>query len=62
MTTIRRGVEPRKQEEACAKKRRRIGDFWVEEGGRYICCYGPNGLTVFNSWTWAGEPLPRRRA
>jgi hypothetical protein len=59
MSLIERGDEPRK-EEACAKNpRRRNGDVWYEERGRYLFRYGPNG-TIFNNWTWTGEPLPRR--
>jgi hypothetical protein len=59
MSTIGRGVEPRKEE---PRPKRKNGDVWYEEGGRYLFRNGPTGITIYNNWTWTGEPLPRRRA
>jgi hypothetical protein len=57
MTDIQRGSAPRKEER---RPKRKGGDVWYEERGRYLFRYGPNGITIFNNWTWTGEPLPRR--
>jgi hypothetical protein len=59
MTNIARGATPRKEE---GRPKRKNGTFWYEDGGRYLCRYGPTGITIFDSWNWTGEPLPRRRA
>jgi hypothetical protein len=44
------------------RQKRKIGNFWSEGGGRHRYSYGPHGITVFDTWVWTGEPLPRRRA
>ena len=43
------------------KPKRKLGNVWLEEG-RYLFRNGPNGSTVFDTWKWTGEPLPRRGA
>jgi hypothetical protein len=32
---------------------KRVGDTWHEvEGGRYLYRYGPQGVTVWDTWEW----------
>jgi hypothetical protein len=38
------------------------GNGWYQDRGRYLLRSGPNGSTVFDTWVWFGEPLPRRCA
>ena len=40
------------------RAKRKNGNVWYEEGGRYLWKYGPHGSTCFDT----GEPLPRRGA
>jgi hypothetical protein len=50
-------------DEATARRsKRKLKNFWFEDGGRYLFRYGDNGSTVFDIWKWTGEPLVRRRA
>ena len=40
--------------------KRKPGNFWFEDGGRYLFSSGANGTTVFDVWKLIGEPLPKR--
>ena len=45
---------------AARHAKRKLKNFWYEDGGRYLFRYGPNGSTVFDVWKLIGPPLPRR--
>jgi len=59
MTHITRASEPRKEK---GRPKPKQGRFWYEGGDQYLFQCGPNSTTVFDTWTWTGEPLSRRRA
>ena len=40
------------------KPKRKLGNVWSEDRGRYLCRYGNNGTTIFDVWKLIGEPLP----
>jgi hypothetical protein len=42
------------------RAKRKKGNVWTEERGRYLFRSGANGSTVFDTWVWFGEPLRRR--
>jgi hypothetical protein len=44
------------------RAKRKNGNVWYEEGGRYLWKNGPNGSAAFDTWVWFGEPLLRKRA
>jgi hypothetical protein len=43
------------------RSKRKLKNFWFEDGGRYLCRYGANGSTIFAVWKWFSEPLPTQR-
>ena len=65
-TAMARGRGLGDEHDACAdnstsrRPKRNLGNVWLEQG-RYLFRSGPNGSTVFDTWKWIGEPLPRRR-
>ena len=48
-------------ESTSPKLKRKLGSVWLEKG-RYLHRVGANGSTIFDTWKWIGEPLPRRGA
>ena len=44
------------------RAKRKNGNVWREEGGRFLWKHGTSGSTCFDTWIWFGEPLPRRRS
>ena len=42
------------------KPKRKLGNVWYEDGGRYLFRSGANGTTVFDVWKLIGAPLLRR--
>ena len=39
--------------------KRKPGNFWFEDDGRYLFRSGATGTTVFDTWKLIGEPLPK---
>jgi hypothetical protein len=37
------------------RSKRKAGNSWSEDRGRYLYRYGPNGYTVFDTWIWFGD-------
>ena len=48
-------------ESTSRKPKRKLGSVWLEKG-RYLHRVGANGSTIFDTWKWIGEPVPRRGA
>ncbi len=48
-------------ESTSRKPKRKLRSVWLEKG-RYLHRVGANGSTIFDTWKWIGEPVPRRGA
>ena len=53
------GYEACTHDTTSRKPKRKLGSVWLEKG-RYLHRVGANGSTIFDTWKWIGEPLPRR--
>ena len=50
---------PETQKRYAFLKTKRVGSYCYD-GARYLYRNGPQGVTVFDTWVWFGQPLPKR--